>query len=225
MKSDVHRWLEDADFRKVLDSAAASSRTLSALVALTYSEDSLICWRAIDAAGRCAERFSAARPQLYRKYLNRLFWMMSDESGTVAPHAPEVIGEIIQSNVRLFEDFVPLTISLLNLEPEDLPAFLPGILYALARIGAAAPGSIKDALDGIEEALTARDSQARAMAVSCLERSGYCNILYRNPELEKDSGRALIYSGEEMRTTTVARLYLDALTAPNKPDCAVTGGP
>jgi hypothetical protein len=214
VKSEVHRWLEDADFRKVLDSAATSSRTLSALIALTYSEDPLICWRAIDAVGRCAERYSAGRPQVFRKYLNRLFWMMSDESGTVAPHAPEVIGEIIQSNVKLFEDFVPLTISLLNLEPEDLPAFLPGILYALTRIGAEAPGSIEDALDGIEEALTARDAQSRAMAVLCLGRTGYRDILSRNPGLEKDTGRARIYSGEGIRITTVARLYRDALARP-----------
>ena len=210
MKSDIEAWLGCADFRKVLDAAGSNNRTISALIALTYSEDPLIRWRAIDAVGRCAAGLSADRPRIFKNYLRRLFWMMSDESGAVAPHAPEVIGEIVHSNPEEFREFIPLTLSLLNLEPEDRPMFLPGILYALGLIGEAAPGAVEDGLEDIEKSLLDPDSQVRAMAVRCLDRIGAYAVLLRYPELAGDEGRSQIYFKEQILSTAVGRLYSEA---------------
>ena len=208
MKSELRKWLACADFQKVLDAASDSSRIIGTLITLTYSDDPLVSWRAIDAVGRCAARLSPDRPIIIVNYLRRLFWMMSDESGSVAPHAPEVIGEIISSNPKEFIDFIPLTVSLMDLEPEDRPLFLPGILYALGRIGEAAPGTIEDSLDGIERSLGEPDAQARAMAVWCLGRIRRQDMLLRHPELEQDDGKARIYRKEYIIDTTVAELFL-----------------
>jgi len=214
VRSDLNALLFGADFDQILNVFAKSSRTLSALITFTYSGNPLICWRAIDAIGRSADHYSSTRPEIFRNYLQRLFWMMSDESGAVVPHAPEVIGEIVQSNTKEFADFIPLSISLLNLEPEDLPLFLPGILYALGRIGWADPGVVDNALDCIEKSLAVKDPQTRAMAVQCLNRLGNNEILLRHPELSKDSGKTQIYSEGQLLDVIVARLYRDALSSP-----------
>jgi hypothetical protein len=211
VKSDLRIWLATADFRKVIDAASRSNRIISSLITLTFSDDPLIGWRAIDAVGRCAAHLSETRPEVFRKYLQRLFWMMSDESGTTAPRAPEIIGEIIHSSPKEYADFIPLAISLMNLEPEDKPAFLPGILYALGRIGESAPGTIEDSIEGIENALSEPDPQVRAMAARCLGRIGRHDILHRHPELGKDDGMAQIYEREQIRATTIYRVYSDAL--------------
>lgn len=218
MRSDLIKRLSEAHFDFIVSSVSKTPRTLTTLISLTYSGDLLICWRAIDAVGRCADKLAGTRPEIFRKYLQRLFWMMSDESGALAPHAPEVIGEIIQSRPKEFKDFIPLTISLLNLEPEDLPLFLPGILYALGRIGEAASGSVEEALGCIETSLRAPDSEARAMSVLSLGRMGCRGILLRHPELEMDPGRTQIYAEEHMRETTVARIYRDALARSSGPN-------
>ncbi|MEJ2110337.1 MAG: hypothetical protein P8Z37_10570 [Acidobacteriota bacterium] len=205
--------LSEANFDFIVSSVSKTPRTLTTLISLTCSDELLICWRAIDAIGRCAEELSGTRPEICRKYLRRLFWMMSDESGSFAPHAPEVIGEIVQSNPKEFEDFIPLTISLLDLEPEDLPAFLPGILYALGRIGEAAPGSVVEALRCIELYLRASDPQTRAMSILSLYRLGCRDVLLRYSELESDPGRTQIYAEAHIRETTVSRIYRDAMAS------------
>ena len=206
----MRQWLACADFSSVLDAVSASNRTISTLITLTYSENPLLRWRAVDAIGRCAKMLSSQHPGIFRNYLRRLFWMMSDESGAFAPHAPEIIGEIIYSDPAEFVDFVSMTVSLLDMEPEDIPPFLPGILYALGRIGEAVPDKIEEAVERIEKALSSPDPQARAMAVWCLRRIGGSGILLRHPELEKDPGRAIIYSNEQILATTVERLYAEA---------------
>jgi hypothetical protein len=204
-------WLACADFPKIVDAALSRDRTVGALITLTYAADPLICWRSIDAIGRCAVRLSAIRPDALKNYLRRLFWTMSDESGAVAWRAPEIIGEIVRSDPRTFADFIPMTIDLLNLEPEDKPPFLSGILYALGRIGEAAPASVAAGLPGIVEALTDVDSQARSMAVWCLGRIGVRDALFQHPELAHDQGKALIYRDEQLVEITVAGLLGEAL--------------
>jgi hypothetical protein len=211
LKSDLQTWLADADFRSVLDAVSRSSRTIGALISLTYAEDPVVGWRAIDAIGRAAEKLSRERPVVFRNYLQRLFWMMSDEAGAVAPHAPEVIGEIVRSDPGGFVDFIPLTVSLLHLEPEDKPRFLPGILYALGRIGEVAPDSIKEGFVGVEDALSDRSALVRVMAVRCLWRIGLSHVLQRHPELARDEGKARIYHEEQLRNVTVSELYTEDL--------------
>lgn len=207
MRQDLHAWLATADFKRILDAFAKSSRTLSALITFTYSENPLVCWRAIDAVGRVAERYCSARPPAFRNYLQRLFWMMSDEAGIVAPHAPELIGEIVRSDTNAFGEFIPLTVSLLNLEPEDLPLFLPGILYALWRIGQVFPVASEEAFHGFEAALRSKDPRARAMAVRCLSLPDCREALLQHPELEEDTEKVRIYREGELYDTSIARLY------------------
>ena len=211
MKSDLRSWLISAEFRKILDAASGSNRIIGALITLTYSDDPLLGWRAIDAIGRCAEHLAPIRPEVLEKYLHRLFWMMTDESGSIAPRAPEIIGEIVRSNPDKFSDFIPLTASLLHLEPEDRPVFLAGILYALGRIGEAAAGRIEVSIEGIETSLSDPGSQTRAMAVWCLGRIGRHDILLRHSELQQDDGAAQIYLEERLLDTTVGELYKKTL--------------
>ncbi len=211
MKSQLREWLSEAEFQPIIEYASEHGRTVNTLIALTYDTDPLIHWRALDAVGRCAEKLCTTRNEALKNLLRRLFWQMSDEAGSMNWHAPEAIGEIVRADPKAFADFIPLTVSLLYLEPEDLPRFLPGTLYALGRIGEKAPDAVKGGLPRMLEALAARDAQARAMAVWCLGRIGKTAVLAKRPELAKDQGEAVVYSKEQVVTTTVAALCAEAL--------------
>jgi hypothetical protein len=212
VKSKLREWLEGAEFQKVVAAAEENGRTIGTLVTLTFEADALTRWRALDAIGRCAARLCAIRTEALKNLLRRLFWMMGDESGAIVWHAPEAIGEIIRSDPYRFADFIPTTLALLDLEPEDRPPFLPGILYALGRIGEAAPHTVEAALPGIIESLADADSQARAMAVWSLGQLGQHKILSRFRDLAEDPGEALVYRREQLVSTTVGRLWEEALS-------------
>lgn len=211
MKTQLREWLSEAEFQRIIDNASEHGRTVNTLIALTYDTDPLIHWRALDAIGRCAEQLCTTRTEALKNLLRRLFWQMSDEAGAMNWHAPEAIGEIVRADPKAFADFIPLTVSLLYLEPEDLPRFLPGTLYALGRIGEKTPDAVKGGLSRMLEALAVEDAQARAMAVGCLGRIGETAVLVQRPELAKDQGEAIVYRKEQVVTTTVAAIYDEAL--------------
>jgi hypothetical protein len=212
VKSQLHDWLGDAEFGRIVEAALEHNRTISTLFSFTYDRDPLIRWRALDAIGRCAARLCKTHSTALKNLLRRLFWLMSDESGAVAWHAPEAIGEIVRSNPPAFADFIPMTVSLLNLEPEDRPPFLPGTLYALGRIGEVAPDVVKVGLPGIIEALTEADTQARAMAVWCLGQLREREILLQHSALANDQGNAVVYREEHITAVTIGSLWIEALT-------------
>jgi len=211
VKSQLRSWLADAEFQSIINAALERNRVISILVTLTYDADPLISWRAIDAIGRCAAHLSAIRPESMKNSLRRLFWMMSDESGAVGWHAPEVIGEIIRSDPRAFADFIPLTISLLDMEPEDRPPFLPGILYALGRIGEMAAGSVDPCLPSVFDALADVAAPTRATAVCCLGRLKAWSLLMQRPELDQDKAKVIVYRDGELVETSISFLLADVL--------------
>jgi len=212
MKAQLRGWLTDAEFQKIIDAASEHKRTISTLIALTYDADPLVRWRALDAIGRCAVHLRSTRADALKNLLRRLFWQLSDESGGTAWHAPEAIGEIVRADPIAFADFIPMTVALLDLEPEDLPVFLPGTLYALGRIGEKTPDAVREGLPGILDALADEESQARAMAVWCLGQIGESEVLIRRQELARDQGDALVYIDEKLVPTTVAALWTEAAT-------------
>jgi type IV secretory pathway protease TraF len=212
VKSQLHDWLGDAEFQRIIEAALAHTRTISTLFSFTYDRDPLIRWRAVDAIGRCAAHLCSTHSATLKNLLRRLFWLMSDESGAVAWHAPEAIGEIVRSDPPQFADFIPMTVSLLNLEPEDRPPFLPGTLYALGRIGGVAPDVVKEGLSGIIASLTEADTQARAMAVWCLGQLREREILLQHSALANDHGSAIVYRDEHLVATAIGSLWIEALT-------------
>ena len=206
MKSQLYQWLARAEFLRIVDASLAQTRTVRILIGLTYDSNALIRWRALDAIGRCAIQLCKTQSQSLKNLLRRQFWLMSDECGAISWHAPETIGEIISASPGVFADFVPITIGLLDLEPEDRPRFLPGILYALGRIGGVAPDAVKCAIPEIEKMLTESEAQARAMAVWSIGQMGGKSILLEHTELTDDRGRAIIYRNEQLEQTTVGNL-------------------
>lgn len=212
MKEQLRNLLVNEAYGPIIELAGHKRRVLSFLTTLTYDPDPLIAWRAIEAIGLAAGRIADDDPEFVRIHLRRLLWLLNDESGGIGWRAPEAIGEIIRNRQKQFAEFVPIVISLLDMEEEDVGKFLPGILWAIGRLGQVMPDAAKLAIPGIVPCLNNPDPQTRGMAVWCLGQLHAANHLL--PEvLLKDDSAIDVYLDGQLVCKSVAQLAGEALAA------------
>ncbi len=84
---------------------------LRVLISLTYDSDPLTRWRAIEAAGWTAANYAEANLDRVRDMLWRIFWQMTDESGGMGWHSPELIGEILVNVPLLIPEYADLLLA------------------------------------------------------------------------------------------------------------------
>jgi len=116
--------LKNRDLDGVVKWVSSSRTALRTINALTYEQDDLICWRAIEAIGRAAACKSLPEA---RDLVRRQFWSMTEESGGCAWRAPEVIGEILANKPELIKEFGVILSSFFKEEP-----FEQGAHFAVA---------------------------------------------------------------------------------------------
>lgn len=177
----VRRWLAENDQEALRQQAKRSRRLMSLLTALTFDLDPLIARRAVEALGLAAAIIAISDPEFVRGHLRRLFWMVSDESGSIGWRAPEAIGEIICAAPDLFAGFIPPLVSLLEMEAKDAIRFQAGTLWAIGRVAQVAPGQVTAALPQVLVCLNDPQPQVRVAALWCLTQMGQADKL----ELEK----------------------------------------
>lgn len=209
MDDDLHTLLELRNLERILAVAEADRRVLSRLLPFTYQPDGLLRWRAVEALGVAASCVAARDPEFVRGIIRRLFWSLSDESGSIGWSAPEAIGEIVANRPALFADYTPMVVSLFDNLAEEY--FRPGILWAIGRIAASAPTLMRDAYDPVVPLLGDPNPQVRGLAAWCLGRLGTSEAVERLRALVNDHRPVQIYEGGFLRSATVGELARSAL--------------
>jgi len=167
----LRRWLLDRDWDAILDFSDRQPRALTFLTALTYDRDPLVAWRAVEAVGLGAGRIAGRDPQRVRDHMRRLLWSLNDESGGIGWRAAETMGEILYNCLGEFKEFVPILLSLLDMEAEeDAVQFRPGVLWAIGRTAQVFPEVGHQAFPRITACLQEDDPQTRGMALWCLSK-------------------------------------------------------
>lgn len=213
MKAQLRHLLEKADFQSITRLAGQHPRVLSFLTALTYDHDPQISWRAVEAIGLAAARVADNDPERVRIHLRRMQWLLNDESGGIGWRLPEAMGEIIRNRPDRFREFVPIVISLFDMEEEDVVRFRPGILWAVGRLGQVIPQDVRPAIPWIVPCLNDPNPQTRGMAVWCLGQFRAVEHLAPAAALLEDNRPVQFYSGGQLTRTTVANLARAALAA------------
>ena len=214
LKDVLGELLHRGDLEAIADLSTRRRRALGGLLSWTYDADPLMVWRAIEAMGLAASRVAEKSPGAVREHLRRMLWLLSDESGGVCWHAPEGLAEIVSRRPDVFEDYIRLTVLLIeNIEKEDLLPFLPGTLWAIGKLADVGGEHIERVLPAVVSALDATDSQTRGMAVWCLGRLGRSDIIDRDPDLLTDHGQVQVYEDRAIHHRTVADIALRALGA------------
>jgi len=206
MKKKIREWLINQDYEAIIELAGRNRRTLSFLEALTYDPEPLVCWRAIEAIGLAAARQADQDAELVRIHLRRMQWLLNDESGGIGWHFPEAMAEIIYNRPDQFAEFIPIVISLFDLEEEDVVPFRPGILWAVGRLAQVAPESVQIALPQVISCLADPNPQTRGMAVWCLGQLEAGEYIPDPEKLLQDDGPVEFYSEGQLVSGTVADL-------------------
>jgi hypothetical protein len=211
LKEQLRKFLVREDYRAIVELAGHKRRVLSFLTALTYDPEPLIGWRAVEAIGLAAARIADDDPEYVRVHLRRLQWLLNDESGGIGWRFPEAMGEIIRNRPDCFTEFVPIVISLLDMEEEDATRFRAGILWAVGRLGQIMPNTVKPALPWVIPCLDAPDPQIRGMAAWCLGQLNAAGHLSHPDRLLKDERSVEFYTNGQLACKSVAQLTREAL--------------
>lgn len=199
--------LDQGRLEQIAEMAVKKKRVLGSLVSLTFDVDPRIGWRAVEAMGTAADRVAENDPQQVRNYLQRLYWLISEESGGICWHAPQAMAEIVRRRPVLFADYAAIIVSLLTeMADEDLDHFRPGILWAIGRLGPVAADHIPDGAAAITSALKHPDPQVRGMAVWCLIQLDQAKLIADRPELLDDQGPVDLYEDGNLTRTSVSHL-------------------
>ncbi|WP_052566879.1 DVU0298 family protein [Candidatus Magnetobacterium casense] len=184
LKDSIKLLLTNKNIDKLVELSQTNKRVASALIAFSYEKDSELSWRAIEAVGRI---IGTMPEEEGRKQVRRLLWNATDESGTVPWSVPEILGEVICTNPTPFEDIVPILIGYAHSETED-NIFLPGVIYALGRIGQEHPRYISSYAELIvRNSLSHKDAQVCANACIAVKRMALTDVNMDKPRKRTDT--------------------------------------
>ena len=213
MRKALRELLDQGRLEQIADMALRKKRVLGSLIAATFDADAQTGWRAVEAMGLATSRIAQSDPQYVRSHLERLYWLLNEESGGICWHAPQAMAEIVRPNPKLFADYIPIIVFLLlNMAEEDLGHFRAAILWAIGRLGTVAGDQIQEVLPAITTALDNADPQVRGMAVWCLVQTGQSKCLAGRPDLLADTGPVDLYEDAHLCRTNVRDLVQQAVT-------------
>jgi hypothetical protein len=126
IKPEIKALLEKRDYDGVVELSRRKRNIFRHIAAMTYDKSDVLSWRAMEAIGAIT---AVLPPDEGRDVIQKVLWMLREESGNNAWSAPEILGEILRANPKPYLDIVPILISF-----HDEEFFRPGVLWAMYRI-------------------------------------------------------------------------------------------
>ncbi len=199
-KDEVRQMVEGRDWQGLLAFDREESDTGPLLLALAFDLDDRVRWRAIEGLGRWSAEADLER---VRNLIRRVLWLMNDESGGLAWHGPEVIGEILANAPALIDEYGRIVASFIHEDP-----FGPGAAWAMARLAPLSPETFDDRIDDLTGAVESSDPALRGYGLLAL--ASLRPRLARKLATQRDRDQARVWTYErgpgEPSTTTVAAL-------------------
>jgi hypothetical protein len=190
LKHKIKALLDKADYDSIIRLSDKHPPILRFLISMTYDKGDVTSWRAMEAVGKLTSRMSAERA---RHVIQRLLWMMREESGSNAWSAAEIIGEIIRNNPDPFEDIVPV---LMSFHEEDF--LRPGVLFAISRIAKVRPDLVAPFSSILLAYLESPRPEERGLALFAIGNIGKKEHLSEIERLLDDNKAFSYYDGESL---------------------------
>lgn len=176
-------------------------KSLNKLISFALNKDELICWRAIEAMGIAAGELSKMNLPAVRNTVRRILWSAREESGGMGWSAGELLGEIVRSNPRGFDDMPPIIVSLHTEDEEGV--FLRGALWAVRRMAEAGVTGVNGADAVVRLGLASEAAEVRGLAVMAAAVLGTPGSAELVEGLAGDGSRFRYYDNGEFVETTV----------------------
>ncbi len=204
-KAELRELLGNADFEGVVRLSGKDRSVPRLLISMTYDKAGLLGWRAIEAIGRITEGWPAEKA---RNLIQRLLWMMREESGTNAWSVGEIISEMVGRNPEPFGDIVPIVISF-----HEEKILRTGSLWCMIKVGRARPDLAAPFARVALRYLDSEDPGERGLALQALKGLGRREHL---PAVEKklsDDALFCYYDGTSMREISIKDVAVEAAAA------------
>ncbi len=162
---------------------------------MTYDIEDLMSWRAMEAIGAVTARMPADEA---REVIQKVLWMMREESGNSTCSAPDILGEILRANPKPFHDIVPVLVSF-----HEEEFFRTGVLRAMSRIAERWPGLIEPFAGIAMEYLQAPGPPVRGYAALVLRALGKP---LPGGSIEANEATVMLYDGSSLTEKPVKDL-------------------
>lgn len=206
MKNDVIKLLNKQNYDQLISLSPKTKKILTTLISLSYDKSAPLAWRAIEAIGIVTGKVSNTDPALVRNIVNRLLWMIRDESGGIGWSAPETLGEIVRNSPELCADIAPVIVSF-----HDEPPLRAGVFRAVGRIGKRNPDMAVIAVPPALAGLKSTDPSIRGYAAWALGEIGAAGVREELEKLTKDKDTFTFYEDGELKEKTVGEVADKAL--------------
>ncbi len=206
VKQEVLQLLERRNYSALLDLKKSKRGLAALLISLTYDKRELLCWKAIEAVGLLVAGIAGTSPQEARSLVQRILWMMREESGNNAWSGPEMLGEIVRNCPEEFSDIAPIIASF-----HDEEIFRPGVMRALLRIAETRPDLAQPATPLLGVHLRDANAAVRLYAVLL---AGRLKLREHAPEIEDlraDRAEITIYDDGVLRKVSLGKIAAETV--------------
>ncbi|MEW6571193.1 MAG: DVU0298 family protein [Nitrospirota bacterium] len=170
--------------------ALADARVLNEIHLMLYTPDDLLRWKIIDVLTKVCEKMVGERPDLVNKLIEKEL-QNAAYPGASPWGALETAGALISINPDLFHEFIPILLGFFRQEN-----LRKGFAWAIGKIAAVKPDSVRYAHDTLRFFLSDKDPSVRAYAATSLGEFAYDGGVVQDLEkLETDTEKLLIWRG------------------------------
>jgi len=204
LREQITSLLREADYPGLTALAAEDQRVGDILMQYLYDPGDLLHWRALEGLGRVA----GTHPDQVQKLINRLLWLLNEDSASTGWGAASALGEIGRGNVSLIKEIIPMFCGFLEGEFSRGP-----MLWGIGRMAEVRPELLDEVLPMLVPFLTSNEAQERGLAAWALGKAGYGMAAAEIETLLNDDRPVSIYDRGELRRITVAEVGREALAS------------
>jgi HEAT repeat protein len=202
LREKIVTLLHAGDFAGLTDLAAREAGVAAILMQFFYDPGALLYWRALEGLGRVA----ASHPEQVRKLINRLLYLLNEDSGSNGWGAAAALGEIGRHRIDLVQEIIPMFVGFLEETFSQEP-----MLWGVGRLAAVHPDLLHEVLPAIVPFLTSPEPQLRALAAWGLGQARYRPAAEAIRALTGDDAPVQFYDQGRLLETTVGQAAREAL--------------
>jgi hypothetical protein len=204
LREKIVTLLQAGDFSALTKLAGQESGVAVILMQFLYDPGTLLYWRALEGLGLVA----GAQPEQVRKLINRLLYLLNEDSGSNGWGAAAALGEIGRNRVALVQEIIPMFVGFL-----EEPFSQEPMLWGVGRMAEAYPELLDEVVPMIVTFLTNSRPQLRALAAWGLGKARYRPAAGAIQALTGDKNPVELYDRGRLCHTTVEQVAQEALAA------------
>jgi len=202
LRDQIITLLQAGDFPGLRVLAGQDASVANILMQFLYDPGALLYWRALEGLGEVA----GAQPEQVGRLINRLLYLLNEDSGSTGWGAAAALGEIGRHQVSLVKEIIPMFVGFLEKAFSREP-----MLWGVGRLAEVHPEVLKEVLPAIVPFLTNTEPQLKALAAWSLGKARYRPAADAIRALARDEHPIQVYDRGNLLRTTVGEIAREAI--------------